>query len=70
MYGARETYKGELMKWLRNLGLSVTGTKVELLTRIRKYQRYPNLIKKLKNTASPVASPVLIHSTQYPTINC
>ena len=51
--------KEELMKWLKNLGSSVTGTKEELLTRIKKYQRYPNLIKKLKIAASPV----LIYST-------
>ena len=44
------------MKWLRNLGLSVTETKVELFTIIRKYQRYKNLIKKLKITASPAST--------------
>ena len=47
-----EFSKEELMKWLRNLGLSVSGTKEELLTRIRKYERYPNLIKKLKIKAT------------------
>ena len=47
------------MKKLRNLCLSVTGTKEEILSRIIKYQRHPNLIKKLKITGSPVLNDTL-----------
>ena len=36
-------------KWLSDLGLSVTGTKEELVNRKRKYERYPKLVEKLRN---------------------
>ena len=38
-------------KWLSNHGLSVSGSKQELENRIRLYQRYPNLVKKLAKKA-------------------
>ena len=44
--------KEEATKWLGDLGLSVSGKREELLLRIQKYIRYPNLIDKLKQKAS------------------
>ena len=43
--------KDKAVEWLRDIGLSVSGTRDELLTRIRKYMRYPNLVEKLKSKA-------------------
>ena len=44
--------KDEAAEWLRELGLAVSGTRDELIKRIRKYMRYPKLINKLKLKAS------------------
>ena len=41
--------KQNAAKWLSDLGLSVTGTKEELVNRKRKYERYPKLVEKLRN---------------------
>ena len=40
--------KEEAEKWLRDIGLAVTGNKDELINRIIKYKRYPKLVNKLK----------------------
>ena len=48
----------ECTKWLRELGLGVSGNKEELQVRIRKYLRYPKLVTKLKaKTASQYTFP-------------
>lgn len=44
--------KEEAVKWLSNLGLQVTGSKEELINKIKKYQLYPNLVKKLRSRTS------------------
>eukprot|EP00111_Clytia_hemisphaerica_P009720 TCONS_00028513-protein len=41
--------KEDASKWLSNLGLAVSGTKEELLTRISGYQKWPKLVEKLKS---------------------
>ena len=38
--------KEEAVKWLRDAGLSVSGSKDELICRIKKYLRYPQLVDK------------------------
>ena len=44
-----ETFtKEQALKWLRDHGLAVSGTKEVLITRIKKYIRYPKLIDRLK----------------------
>ena len=40
--------KEEASKWLSNLGLAVSGTKEELLSRIATYRKWPKLVEKLK----------------------
>ena len=45
------TTKEEATEWLRDIGLSVTGTKDELLNRIVKYTRYPKLVERLRSKA-------------------
>ena len=37
------------MNWLQQLGQSTSGTVQELKQRITKFQRYPGLVKKLKD---------------------
>ena len=44
--------KEQAQEWLRNLGLAVSGTKEELINRIKKYIRYPNLVQRLKGRAN------------------
>ena len=41
--------KDDAQKWLREHGLQVSGNKEELLSRIKKFLPYPNLLKKIKN---------------------
>lgn len=40
--------KPEAVKWLADHGLGVSGTRKELIDRVRLYQRSPNLVKKLR----------------------
>ena len=44
--------KEEAEKWLRDIGLAVTGNKDELINRIIKYKRYPKLKLKAKRNSS------------------
>ena len=39
-------------EWLNGIGVRHTGTKEELVARIGKYQKFPSLLKKLKNQAN------------------
>ena len=39
--------KDQLQKWLKSHGLGVSGTRDELLTRIKKFIRYPKLTQRL-----------------------
>ena len=43
--------KEKAIEWLRNIGLSTTGNKRELIIRINKYKRYPKLVAKLQGRA-------------------
>lgn len=40
--------KEDCIIWLKNLGLSTSGSKDELLSRMKKFQRFPNLVRKLQ----------------------
>jgi len=40
--------KEQAIEWLRNIGLATSGTKQELVSRIKKYKKYPKLLSKLK----------------------
>lgn len=44
--------KEECVTWLKEAGLSISGSKEELQIRINKYKRYPNLVNRLKSRAS------------------
>ena len=43
--------KEKAIEWLKNIGLSTTGNKRELIIRINKYKRYPKLVSKLQGRA-------------------
>ena len=43
--------KEEASIWLRNLGLTVSGTREELLDRVKKFIRYPRLVERLQKRA-------------------
>ena len=43
--------KEEALEWLKDIGLSSSGTKEELINRIKRFIRYPKLVKRLKNKA-------------------
>eukprot|EP00111_Clytia_hemisphaerica_P012263 TCONS_00036004-protein len=43
--------KEEALEWLKDIGLSSTGSKDELINRIKRFICYPKLVKKLKNKA-------------------
>ena len=40
--------KTEAVNWLADHGLSVSGTRNELINKIQMYERYPNLVQKLR----------------------
>jgi len=40
--------KDQAVSWLKDLGVSTSGTKDELVERIRKFKRYPKLVDKLQ----------------------
>ena len=42
------TTKEEASKWLSDLGLSVSGSKEERITRIKTYQKWTSLLDKLR----------------------
>lgn len=44
--------KNEAMKWLKDVGLSTTGTKEELIQKIHKFVRYPKLVRRLQEKAT------------------
>ena len=44
--------KNQAIAWLRDLGLAVSGTKEKLITRIKKYISYPNLVDRSKGRAN------------------
>ena len=46
-----EFSREEAVEWLRDVGLAVSGTKEELINRIKKYKRYPKLTNKLRSKA-------------------
>ena len=41
--------KQQAASWLSNHGLGVSGTKQDLINRVRLYERYPKLVETLKN---------------------
>jgi len=43
--------KEEASKWLKDIGLSTSGSKDELINKIKTYLRYPCLVEKLKTKA-------------------
>ena len=47
MLKVKKLTKEEAEKWLHEIGLAVSGTKEELISRIIKYKRYLKLVKKL-----------------------
>jgi len=44
--------KEQAIEWLRNIGLATSGTKQELVSRIKKYKKYPKLLSKLTSRAT------------------
>ena len=48
--------KEEAVEWLHDIGLAVSGTKEELINRIKKYKRYPKLVSKLRSKAKRLYS--------------
>lgn len=38
-------------KWLANLGVACSGTKEELISRIKTFKKYPKLVSKLQKRA-------------------
>ena len=43
--------KEKAIEWLKNIGLSTSGNKRELIIRINKYKRYRKLVAKLQGRA-------------------
>ena len=43
--------KEKAIEWLKNIGLSTSGNKRELIIRINKFKRYPKLVAKLQGRA-------------------
>ena len=44
--------KNQAVEWLRGLGLFCSGRKEDIIARVAKYKKYPNLVKKLQKKAS------------------
>ena len=62
--------KEEAQKWLKDHGLTVSGTRDELLMRIRKFSKFPKLWTKLKSrTNSQYKFPTSLDPLEIPPIN-
>ena len=52
MNTVKDFTKEQAVEWLRGVGLSISGTREELINKIQKYLRYPRLLEKLKEKAN------------------
>ena len=61
--------KTDIVKWLKDHGLAVSGTKKELTDKVNMYQRYPDLVKKLRQrTLFNTSFPCSLDQTAIPPI--